>query len=116
MESFMKKMFLILLVSTIVLSTVACSEEKSLSKSSATSVNKDPDLTGKRFFDSAATKVMNNNSGLTRKNANCVVQNITGDGQIGLGEVNQMHLTKGTMSQNTERLNKAYSAAIQACQ
>lgn len=108
----MKKMFLIIFMSLSLISLSACSEEKSATENAT----KDADLTGEKFADSAASKIMRYNNGMNRKTANCVVKYITADGQIGLGEVNQMHLISEDMSKNAGRINKAYSAAMQACQ
>jgi hypothetical protein len=108
----MKKMFLTLLIIFSILALTACSEENT----SSLNGNRESELTGEKFVDAAATKIMLYNEGMNRKTANCVVKFITADGQIGVGEINQMHLTSKTMPQNSERLNKSYSAAIQACQ
>lgn len=108
----MKKMLLILSVNLSIFNLTSCSEENS----SVANATNDSGLTGKKFVDAAATKIMLHNAGMGRKNANCIVKYITEDGQIGVGEINQMHLTSKTMSQNATRLNKAYSAAMQACQ
>ena len=110
----MKKIILILVICLSIFNLSACSEETT-STSGTASADKDSGLTGERFVDAAATKIMLHNEGMNRKSANCVVKYITEDGQIGVGEINQMHLTSKTMPQNTGRLNKAYSAAMQAC-
>ena len=113
-EIYMKNIILILAICLSVFNLSACSEESDSQKS--TSSKDDSGLTGERFFDSASTKIMLHNEGMNRKRANCMVTYITADGQIGLGEINQMHLTSKTMPQNAERLNKAYSASMQNCQ
>ena len=109
----MKKVILILIISLSVFNLSACSEETGSQKSASA---EDSGLTGERFFDAAATKIMLHNEGMDRKRANCMVTYITADGKIGVGEINQMHLTSKTMPQNAGRLNKAYSAAMQNCQ
>lgn len=109
----MKNIILILAICLSVLNLSACSEETTANKSVSA---EDSGLTGERFFDAAATKIMLHNEGMDRKRANCMVTYITADGKIGVGEINQMHLTSKTMPQNAGRLNKAYSAAMQNCQ
>lgn len=76
--------------------------------------NGDNELTGKRFFDSAATKFMMATPGMERKKANCIVSGMTADGTIGLGEINNAKLddsgvpTRGSLKQ-------AYQNSIAAC-
>ena len=111
-ENFMQKMILLTLIFLMSFCLTACTDENS----SVSGPNRESFLTGEEFFDAAATKIMLHNEGMNRKSANCVVNYITADGQIGAGEINQMHLTSKTMPQNSEKLNKAYSAAKQACQ
>ncbi|GJM08185.1 MAG: hypothetical protein DHS20C11_04610 [Lysobacteraceae bacterium] len=95
----------IVLASVIV---VACSGEQPASAA-------DAEMTGNRFFDAAATKIMAFNQGMSRTAANCAVEQMTADGSIGLGEINQMKLEAAGMADNAGRLNEAYEAALKAC-
>jgi len=108
----MEKKFILTFVCFFIFNLTACTDENS----SVSGANRESHLTGENNFDAAATKIMLHNEGMNRKNANCMVKYMTADGQNGVDEIKQMHLTSKTMPQNKETLNKAYSAAIQACQ
>lgn len=104
------KTLLILLFSVLLFS---CSSDKSNNASAKATV--DPDLTGERFFDSAASLMMRNMPNLTRTQANCMVTNMTKDGRYGLGEINQMDLSPANLENNSANLLKAYKTALSAC-
>lgn len=87
---------------------VACSGEQPATAA-------DDGMTGNRFFDAAATKMMAFNPGMSRPTANCAVEQMTADGSIGVGEINQMKLDAAGMAENAGRLNEAYQAALKAC-
>ena len=93
----------------LALTSTACSEQ-----SSSQANQSDPDLTGKRFFDAAASKFMAANPNIARKQANCMVTEMTADGKIGLGEINQMKLDE-TGLHGASRLESAHSMAMKKC-
>lgn len=101
--SFITKIAVILLVVT----AVACSGDSPVTSS-------DPDMTGERFFDAAASRFMDASPGLIRTQANCMVTHMTADGVIGLGEINQMALDINGL-QEIPRLRDAYYAAMNKC-
>ena len=72
-------------------------------------------LTGDRFFDSAASKIMHNNPSFSRNKANCVVSNMVKDGRFGLGEINQMDFSSSNLENNTNMLMKSYQLAKTDC-
>ncbi len=107
----MKKISQIILFAMLT-SLVACSSDGDRAPSSKQA--DDPDLTGDRFFDAAATKVMRQSPGMVRLQANCIVVDITADGSIGIGELNQADL--GIVAiQETPELRDAYFAAMKKC-
>lgn len=94
-------------VALLAMVVIACAEE-------APQVAADPDMTGERFFDSAATRFMNENPGMLRTQANCMVKAMTADGKIGLGEINGMALDMKGL-QEIPMLRDAYYAAVKDC-
>ena len=78
------------------LSLLACSG------SNSADTNDEP-LTGKRFFDSAASKFISASPGMTRRQANCIVSAMTESGEIGLGEINAMRSTENGLSGRERR-------------
>ena len=74
----------------------------------------DTGLTGERFFDAVATKLMSATPSMTRDVANCMVSAMTADGKIGVGEINQAKLdSDGVPSRQT--LRTAFLAAAAKC-
>lgn len=66
--------------------------------------------TGNRFLDAAIQKVSAANPALSMEQSQKVVESMTADGSIGLGEINSMKLDD--LSQNADRLNQAYQKAL----
>ncbi len=94
----------------------ACSETPSPSDNDNQTAGT-PDTPAQNKFEIAATmKIMAANPGLAKEKASCVVKSIIADGKIGLGEINQMRLTKGAMDNNRDDLNQAYLSALKKCQ
>ncbi len=89
------------------LSLLACSGSHSAD------TNDEP-LTGKRFFDSAASKFISASPGMTRRQANCMVSAMTESGEIGLGEINAMRSTENGLS-GRQSLMAAYQKAADTC-
>lgn len=95
--------------------TASCSEDESPNNLQNTSKTSNNELTGNKFFDAAATKIMKHNSQMNRTQANCVVKNMTDSGEIGVGEINQMRLASDEISKNSSRLNESYNQAMESC-
>ena len=74
----------------------------------------DSSLTGNRFFDAAANKFIAASPSMPRSEANCIVSTMTDSGEIGLGEVNAMHITDDGFS-GRATLMAAYKQAINQC-
>jgi hypothetical protein len=102
--------FITALMILISMSITACSDEKT----SAPQPKIDADLTGERFFDSAASKFLAANPELSRAKANCMVESMIEGGVIGLGEVNSMNLDPTGLQENA-RLKNAYYSAKKKC-
>lgn len=66
--------------------------------------------TGNRFLDAAIQKVSAASPALSMEQSQKVVESMTADGSIGLGEINSMKLDD--LSQNADRLNQAYQKAL----
>lgn len=85
----------------------ACSDDKSHSDNSVDSGNK--------FYDSAVKKVIEASPSMTLTQGKCIIDSMTKDGKIGLGEINQMTLNVVKMSENASHLNDAYDRSVKAC-
>ena len=96
-----------LLACMLLLTVTACSEN-------AASDDAEDALTGNRFFDAAADRVMQGVDRLDRRTANCVVQAMIDDGSIGVGEINQAPFEDGRFG-GPERIQAAFESALEAC-
>ncbi|WP_411847252.1 hypothetical protein AAFN60_07615 [Roseibacillus persicicus] len=92
------------------LAVVSCkSDEKSeTSDSAVSSAEKAPD-TGNRFYDAAVQKFMVGPPEVDATTAKKIVDALTADGTIGLGEINSMALDDP--ERNSDRLNEAVAKA-----
>ena len=64
--------------------TASCSEDRSSNNLQDTAKTENNELTGNKFFDAAATKIMKHNSKMDRVQANCVVKTMTDSGEVGV--------------------------------
>lgn len=71
-------------------------------------------LTGERFFDAAASKLITGSPEMSRTVANCIVAAMTADGKIGLGEINQSTLDEQGVPKRSA-LREAYLLSQKAC-
>ena len=94
---------------------MACSEKSANEPSNADSKAATTVEKPNKFKVAAIKKVKLANSGFNETQATCVVEQMTADGKIGLGEINQMQLDATHMSQNASNLVTAYQSALNSC-
>ncbi len=99
------KNYCLILIMTVAIS--ACSSDKDQPAKQTGSGNK--------FYDSAVKKIVNASPGMTVKQGTCIVDRMTKEGKIGLGEINQMTLNVVKMSENASHLTDAYYESMKAC-
>lgn len=102
-----------LLCLAISVAVTACGKENS-AETEGVSTEVAVESSGNRFYDAAVSKVSMGVPGATAENAKCIVDHMTADGAIGVGEINQMSIGAGA-DDNAGRLNDALSAAMEAC-
>lgn len=96
-----------LLACMLLLTVTACSGD-------AASNDAEDALTGNRFFDAAADRLVQGVDRLDRRAANCVIQAMIDDGSIGVGEINQAPFEDGRFG-GPERIQAAFESALEAC-
>ncbi len=97
------------------LSLMACADNASTDNNQPATPTSTSTEKPNKFKVAASNKIKLANPGMTDEKANCVVEQMTADGKIGLGEINQMQLDAASLSNNASNLVTAYQNALSNC-